>query len=317
MSSVSCTPEMKKFIAGIDLLVFDVDGVLIDTRFSFIATIVDTTCYYIKSILELPIDLSCLSVDEAYKFKRYTGYNNDWDLTEGMVIFQLLNYKGDGKSPNFDNFLQKADEKGGGLHGITAVIEEICDQESLRWIRGKVDKEKIIRAFQEIYGGERYCESLYGFRPDMYKGAGSVESEIVMLDPGLMKQWKGEVGILTGRMKNETEFALRMLDFNSIDRDLVQYSDRELPDKPDPAKIIRIMRSAQSKNALFIGDSIDDYLTVVNYGKLGEPGRLKFGLVSELNEDFPADAQKFKAGSVNDLLDFIIHNNSKNGMMQQ
>ena len=98
---------------------------------------------------------------------------------------------------------------------------------------------------------------------------------------------------------------------------MVEYSDGELPDKPDPAKIARIIRNSQSVNTLFIGDSIDDYLTVLNYNKLGEPGRLKFGLVSIAKEDFPVDAQKFNAGSVNDLLGFIINNNSKNGNMQK
>jgi HAD superfamily phosphatase len=317
MSSVSCTPEMKKFIADIDLLIFDVDGVLIDTSHSFIATVIDTACYYIKSVLELPIDLSCLSVDDAHKFKRYTGYNNDWDLTEGMVIFQILNYKDNRIFLDLDDFLLKVDGKGGGLHGITAILEEYCDKETLNWIREKIDKDTIKRAFQEIYGGERYCESFYGFKPGMYKGAGSVESEIIMLDHDLMQQWKGKIGILTGRMKNETDFALRMLKFNSLDSELIQYSGNELPDKPDPAKMIRIIRNAQSNNTLFIGDSIDDYLSVFNYNNLEEPGRLGFGLIADTWENFPVDAQKFNAGSVNDLLGFIIRNHSKNGSMQK
>ena len=49
MNTVRCTFDMKQHIAEIDLSVFDIDGVLIDTSSSFIATIVTTTRYSFRT----------------------------------------------------------------------------------------------------------------------------------------------------------------------------------------------------------------------------------------------------------------------------
>ena len=307
MDSVRCTPEMKHYISTVDLIIFDIDGVLIDTIPSFIATIVETTCYYINTILGLPVDLSGLSESDALEFKKFTGFNNDWDLTEGLVTYQLFLYKKVKKFDNLTEFLQAADKNGGGLDGIAAIVSKYCDAETNEWINKNVDRDLIRKTFQEFYGGGTYCESLYGFTPQNYKGRGNMESERVLLDSSVMQRWNGAIGILTGRMGNETELALKMLPINGIDRNLVQYADHELPDKPHPAKISRIIRSAQSSFALYIGDSIDDFLTVVNYNRLKERrGELQFGLVSANSENFPDQARSFQAASVNPLIEFIV-----------
>ena len=58
--------------------------------------------------------------------------------------------------------------------------------------------------------------------------------------------------------------------------------------------------------ALFIGDSIDDYLTVVNFQNMKLPKMLQFGLISDSRDNHPAGAQKFRAAGVNDMLTFIL-----------
>ncbi len=313
MSSVVCTQEMEEHIAKIDLIVFDVDGVLIDTLPSFIATIVNTTRFYINSLLRLPIDLSRLTIKDALTFKQYTGFNNDWDLTEGMVSYRLFKHKCSNSCPDLIEFLDEASTMSAGVNGINELLKGKCSEDVLSWIQNKVDKLKIKKVFQEIYGGDDNCESLYEFRPEFYSGVGSVESETALLDRELLNKWSGKIGILTGRMKNETEFALKMLKFDKIDRNLVRFTDLMFPDKPDPAKMIQIVHNAQSKCALFIGDSIDDYLTVINFDKSGAPGDLRFGLVTESGRNFPEEAQQFTASSVNDLLGFIEQNNENFG----
>lgn len=306
MNNVHCTPEMERYIAGIDLIVFDIDGVLIDTMQSFITTIVITTQYYINNILRLDVDLSHLSETDAMKFKEFTGFNNDWDLTEGMITYQLFLYKSGLTNFQLADFLQEVDEAGGGLKGIYEVVKNYCNAETIAWLRDKVNRYLIRKTFQEFYGGENYCESLYGFAPQSYKCKGSVEAETILLDTGLIRRWDGAVGILTGRTKEETELALKMLQFTDIDRNLVQYSDDILPDKPHPEKIVRILHNADSNAALYIGDSIDDYLTVVNYNQRGQKRRLKFGLVAEQGDNFPDNARNLMAESVNPLFEFII-----------
>jgi len=296
---------MQEYIRSTDLIVFDIDGVLIDTATSFIATIVTTAQYYINHMLNVPADLNKLSENDAMKFKQYSGFNNDWDLTAGMTAYLLFKYRNSHKPLDLDDFLTAVDGNGGGLEGIEKYIAENTDTKTYEWIYERVDYKTIQSTFQEFYAGDAYCESLYGFSPRIHSGPGSIETEVILLDKDILDRWDEKIGILTGRMKNETMLGIKMLGLEDIDLDLVEYTDHVLPDKPHPAKMERILEKAGSSAALFIGDSIDDFLTVVNYNKLDTDRQLRFGLISSDGGNFPEKAQAFRAESVNDMLSFI------------
>lgn len=309
MNKLYCIGEMQDYIRKIDLIVFDIDGVLIDTTKSFISTIVTTTKFYINKMLEIPADLRNLTESDALKFKEHSGFNNDWDLTTAMVAYQLYKYKSEKPGINLDEFLNNVDESGGGLKGIKEVIENESDSESTNWLNGKVDADLIRAIFQEFYAGGEYCESLYGFSPKYHSGDGSIKSEVILVITDLVKRWHGKTGILTGRMKNEAKTAIDMIGLRDVDMDLVQYTDYILPDKPRPDKMVKIIENAGSMKALFIGDSIDDFLTVVNYNNLGLEGKLRFALVAGENDSYPDKAGEFRAESVNDILEYILLEN--------
>ncbi|MFC1553778.1 HAD family hydrolase [candidate division KSB1 bacterium] len=312
MSLINCSDEIKKIISqGLDLIVFDVDGVLIDTMPSFISTIVVTTKYYINDILKISMDLSELTEDDVMLFKKYSGFNNDWNLTESMIIFNLFVYKTERIDLSLKEFLDEVDGFGGGLDGISLYLKKHCEDNVLAWISEKVESRLIRKTFREFYGGRDYCERLYGFTPDDYDGAGSVESEVILLDTGILDRWEGKVGILTGRMENETMLAIEMINSEKINTELVQFTDDILPDKPHPAKMERILDISGSVSALYVGDSIDDFLTAFNFNKLGRKNSLIFGLVTADSDSFPEEARKFQADTVNDLLEYVIKNNKK------
>ncbi|MCP4724353.1 MAG: hypothetical protein GY863_04935, partial [bacterium] len=195
---------------------------------------------------------------------------------------------------------------GGGMEGAQTYINSVIDKENFEWIYEKVDHELIKKTFQEFYAGDEYCESLYGYEPAIYNGTGTIKNEIVLLDTGVLSGWKGKTGILTGRYEKETEIAIKMTGLKEIDKDLVQFADYILPDKPHPAKMEKIINTSCCKSVLFIGDSIDDFLTTVNYNKLGYDTSLDFGLVNDPDSDYPEKAKEFFADSVNDLLEFVI-----------
>jgi HAD superfamily hydrolase (TIGR01548 family) len=300
---------MQDYIRKIDLIIFDIDGVLIDTSKSFISTIVTTTKFYINEMLEIPVDLNNLTEADALKFKEHSGFNNDWDLTTAMVTFQLYKYRSNKPGINLDDFLNNVDTFGGGLKGVKVVIENDSNTESINLLNDKVDADLIRVTFQEFYAGEEYCESLYGFSPKYHGGNGSIKSEVILVNTELIKRWQGKTGILTGRMKNETMTAIEMIGLQDIDMDLVEFTDYVLPDKPHPDKMVKVIENAGSINALFIGDSIDDFLTTVNYNNLGLEGNLRFALVAAENDSYPDKAREFRAESVNDILEYVLNMN--------
>ena len=106
------------------------------------------------------------------------------------------------------------------------------------------------------------------------------------------------------------KLALRKIKLNNLDENLFQCMDNVLPNKPHPAKMERILENSGSGHALFIGDSIDDYFTVVNYNKLKKQGKLQFGLVTDNHKHFPNEAKLLSTKSVNTILEYIIGNQS-------
>ena len=51
MNIVKTSNEIDAKLKSVDLIIFDVDGVLISTKKSFISTTVDTAKYFINNIL--------------------------------------------------------------------------------------------------------------------------------------------------------------------------------------------------------------------------------------------------------------------------
>ena len=68
-----------------DLIVFDIDGVLLDTSHSFPLAISQAVVHYGKLTgfshwLEP-------SLEQVGAFKTIPGFNNDWDLAEAMLVY--------------------------------------------------------------------------------------------------------------------------------------------------------------------------------------------------------------------------------------
>jgi phosphoglycolate phosphatase-like HAD superfamily hydrolase len=106
-------------------LIFDCDGVLIDVSDSFITAIIKTTKWYFTEILKLgPITGDFITSEEISLFKNSGGFNNDWHLTYGVILYfitlLLINIKNHKKkllalvegNRNLDFKLRKLEEFG-------------------------------------------------------------------------------------------------------------------------------------------------------------------------------------------------------------
>src|SRR4030042_4785973 len=74
----------------LDILVFDMDGVLIDVSESYRRTIAKTVQIYLETCLGFKRRSAPLITEEHISsFKMAGGFNNDWDLTSGLLLFLL------------------------------------------------------------------------------------------------------------------------------------------------------------------------------------------------------------------------------------
>ena len=145
-------------ISQVDTLVFDIDGVLIDVRDSFMKAICQTVQFYFKEILGFQGSQSLINPEETEYFKNAGGFNNDWDLTSAVILFYLMKARENNLKdvdvlrslkPDIKTFTTKMLSPGGGL---AKVIDSIAKDGQVKdGILSLWDIDLITKIFQEIY----------------------------------------------------------------------------------------------------------------------------------------------------------------------
>jgi len=186
-----------------DLLIFDMDGVLIDVSKSYRETIRQTIHICLKTCLGFQMgERGLISEEDITLFKSIGGFNNDWDLTSALLLYllsisglppfkkkkrfssieEIVSYlkKRSSRFPrNMINLLQKkhlppfikeVKSLGGGLKGVLRTSAGSWDG----WVyrSRELDKENLVqRIFQELYLGNQFTFH-YHLPPLFYRGKG-------------------------------------------------------------------------------------------------------------------------------------------------
>jgi HAD superfamily phosphatase len=225
-----------------NVLIFDMDGVLIDVSRSYRKTIQRTIQIYLETCLGFARSGGdWITNEEISLFKSVGGFNNDWDLTSGLLLYLLslsgisslrklkrfssmqetlsyLNKKSSLSRPRHTfrtkrkhllSFLKKLKTSGGGLRGI----REILGTSWQGWVYGVGDLEKenlIKRIFQELYLGKQFAP-YYRLRPIFYRGEGLHKQERLLISKEILSSLRRKVrmGIASGRPRFEAELALK------------------------------------------------------------------------------------------------------------
>ncbi|MEM3173910.1 MAG: hypothetical protein QXU02_03385 [Candidatus Bathyarchaeia archaeon] len=78
-------------VRAIDAIIFDCDGVLIDIRDSYDKAISKSVAFIFEGITGLKIPENFVSDETIFLFRRSGGFNNDWDIVYGSLMFLLSN----------------------------------------------------------------------------------------------------------------------------------------------------------------------------------------------------------------------------------
>jgi phosphoglycolate phosphatase-like HAD superfamily hydrolase len=218
------------------------DGVLIDVSRSYRETIRQTIRIYLETCLGFKVGKrEPISEEDMTLFKSVGGFNNDWDLTSGLLLYLLsisgippfekkkrfssieeiafyLKKRSSQFPQNMTSLLQKkrlppffkeVKSLGGGLKGVRRALRASWDG----WVyrSGDLDKENLVkRIFQEIYLGEKFA-SYYQLHPLFYMGKGLYHKERLLISKKILSslQKKIRLGIASGRPRFEAELALK------------------------------------------------------------------------------------------------------------
>jgi HAD superfamily hydrolase (TIGR01548 family) len=249
---------------AVEILIFDMDGVLIDVSASYRETIKRTVALYLKRALGLKGDGGSLVFDaDIVAFKEIGGLNNDWDLTTGLLSYfvSLLegeepgDFHGVGSVDEVISFLkmnrsrirggiaemldkkdipgfqQRAKRVGTGLEAV----KEALNSGMTRFIFGtgdlKVDN-LVKRIFQEVYLGPHF-RTIHRLPSLFYRGRGLFEREKLMVKRESLSVLSNRVkmGIASGRPKAEATLGLRNFGIERYFQSLVTLEDCEAEQK--------------------------------------------------------------------------------------
>ncbi len=209
------------------LIVFDMDGVLIDVSESYREAVRQTARLFFKGAKgfeKLPDPLFSLS--DLAVLKQTGGLNNDWDLTNR--ILHLLSAKITIPAPPRLSFNPSAWEEAirdvdvtdlsGFLQNNPAPLTDLFKSFShltnpfvSACFKGDVKTGNIIkRIFQEIYLGRSLFTAQYGEGPRFNLGEGLIQRERLLIDPALLSALSRlhTLAIATGRPREEADIPL-------------------------------------------------------------------------------------------------------------
>ena len=224
-----------------NLIVFDMDGVLIDVSNSYRDTVRQTAGLFFSlagHADELPEPLFDLS--DLAEVKHSGGLNNDWDLSCQVISLLYTTMDKAAISASDDPWsyyrenISRCDVRrmADFLKSTRAPLQALLKQHGkktepfiARLYQGDVGSGNIIKQiFQEIYLGEKLFISTYARSPEMYHSEGYILRENLLIDRSILDDLSKQniVAIATGRPRAEAYYPLEH--FNLKDYFSIIYS---------------------------------------------------------------------------------------------
>lgn len=325
-----------------NLIVFDMDGVIMDVSASYRDVVRRTAGLFFqpaRGAQTLPDPLFALS--DLAAVKQSGGLNNDWDLTAAVIslFFSLVD------TPDFDagqdpwNRYQEtmsrcdaaslADFMSSTDRPLVALLKQHGRHQDpfvSSLYQGDVGSGNIIKQiFQEIYLGEDLFRSTYRMDPAVYQGPGFILRENVLIDRQLLAALAAEnvLAIATGRPRAEAEYPLDHFDLNRYFSQILTLDDCLAEEarilaaearavslsKPDPFMLDAIAAACREQVAGFyyVGDMPDDMLAAAR-ARAGYKG---IGMLltapdkKNLRESLTAAGADFIVDSFEDLREIV------------
>ncbi len=213
----SALPDLRE----IDAIVFDCDGVLVDTRESYDAAIAVTADQLLQTMVGVRLPWKGLAPRLVTSLRRTGGFNNDWDSTYALVLFSVLAIPetfttrfADGSVPNRGkcDFSFSSEEIGTVASRIETIVQDFCSSltsSSIGWravneflqrknsdsktasaiakaqervaYPGRPPASLLATIFDETYHGPKLFREMYRTQASHYRGRGLIENERLLI----------------------------------------------------------------------------------------------------------------------------------------
>lgn len=243
-----------------DMLIFDVDGVLIDTCDSFCKGSALTIKWCWENILEGVADSEGYTLDYFRAAKRHPSFNDDVDIAWAILHF-MEQRAGIANGKAMSCFFPSLEEWAEELRNY--------DGQSVRNRAAAAQNKKfslrtVAAVFEEIYYGDEQYARLKGQACYGIKGQGLWKIE----RPGLSCHWKDlplPSGIYTGRSDAEMVLAKDILAWRDFPQERIVSSSSGIS-KPSPEGFQVLCERIGAYSPLYFGDTASDKAAWQNFG---------------------------------------------------
>ena len=236
-----------------DAVIFDVDGVLVDVRGSFLDAVKRAVQRTVVAETRALDDAPLVDDSVIATFKRAGGFNNDWDLAHALALW-YLETAGDARTTS--EIRERAGE-------VAAAARVSLDARAARVPRPTHGEMRSLML--ELYWGSAEAERLFGVKPRLDVREPLLASERVLLRPetviALRLVGVRRFGVLTGRLRVEYEAIRHRLPLPADAPALTDEDGR----KPDPMFLRRLVDRLEAKRPCYVGDVMDDWGLVAAY----------------------------------------------------
>jgi phosphoglycolate phosphatase-like HAD superfamily hydrolase len=282
--------------AVLDTVLFDVDGVLVETTRSYRLAAIHATDRLVRGFLGLDgAPDPMLTLDDIAAFKLAGGFNSDWDLTQALTALWtacLREWRG-----------QPAAELSTREWAARAGAAARAGRGGTAWMRttfpaSAIPAAEVARwACDEFYWGAALMRELFGREPKYApEASGFVHNETLLLPPTLLPALAGagvrHLGLITGRLGPEVGWAVRQLVAgcgldDAREGEALPFSwfdgtygrtpfavvvSADLLVKPDPQALAHAVRAVGAAGGIYVGDTADDLDLVLRYRTELQPG---------------------------------------------
>ncbi len=248
-----------------DGIIFDCDGVLIDITKSYDLTIDKTTKYVLEKFSNIT---DAISIDSKIidGFKSTGGFNDEVDLAYAAIIsiFVAKKTKRDQLEFIFE-VIKNCDTS--GIISTEKYLEKIINFDEIKnhlSYPGTHHDNPLYKIFDQLFYGPELYEKLFNNKSE-FSTPGLIENDLVIVNASLISKLKSKynskIGIVTGRGKESVRYSLRNLleEFDINNSAFLEDEPRSLA-KPNPESLIRSIKAMNTKNSLYVGDSMEDLI---------------------------------------------------------
>lgn len=281
------------------LVVFDMDGVLVNVSGSYREAVRQTVQAFFKPAQgfdQLPDPL--FGLEDLAAVKQSGGLNNDWDLTFKIIslLFSKITTGSRAEKPGdpwsgyqmalaecdtapLQRFLARVEAP---LIHLLANAQGPVHPIAQRFYEGDVGSGNIIKQlFQEIYLGRELFERTYGLPARTCAASGLIYEETLFFEPAQIAglDAKYRLGIATGRPRLEALFPLQRFgllkyfpylqshdDCKAEEQRRLEQGEKAVCSKPHPFMLDAIADQAGSQvgQYVYVGDMPDDMAAAKN-----------------------------------------------------